>query len=138
MKSNWIALAVVCLGAGVLVGCVDTVDGRHRAGMPLQKDRDEGRYARPVADLWTAAKEVLKHHGRINSEDIERQSLQGNVDERNVWISVDAIDDKLSRVIVQARTKGGFADMQMAAYLQREIAVRLANGNLNPATTPPR
>jgi hypothetical protein len=28
--------------------------------------------------------------------------------------------------------------MQMAAYLQREIAVRLANGNLNPATTPPR
>ena len=138
MKSNWIALAVVCLGAGGLVGCVDTVDGRHRAGMPLQKDRDEGRYARPVGELWTAAKDVLKYHGRISSEDVERQSLQGSVDERNVWISVDAVDEKLSRVIVQARTKGGFADMQMAAYLQREIAVRLASGKLGPASTPPR
>ncbi len=138
MKSKWIALVVVCLGAGVLAGCVDTVDGRHRAGMPFQQDRAEGRYARPVDDLWTAAKDVMKYHGRINSEDLARQSLQGNVDERHVWISVDAIDDKLSRVIVQARTKGGFADMQMAAYLEKEIAVRLASGNLSPASTPPR
>src|SRR5262245_20547179 len=138
MKWKWIALVAACLGTSILVGCVDTVDGRHRAGMPLQKDRDEGRYPRPVADVWTAAKDVLKYHGRINSEDIERQSLQGNVDERNVWISVEAVDEKLSRAIVQARTKGGFADMQMASYLQREIAVRLASGNLNPASTPPR
>ncbi|HEU0011643.1 MAG TPA: hypothetical protein VFT34_17640 [Verrucomicrobiae bacterium] len=138
MKSKWMALMAVCLGASVLSGCVDTVDGRHRAGMPFQQDRAEGRYPRPVADLWAAAKDVIKYHGRINSEDVERQSLQGNVDDRHVWISVDAIDDKLSRVIVQARTKGGFADMQMAAYLEKEIAVRLASGNLSPASTPPR
>ena len=138
MKSKWIALIAACLSTGLLAGCVDTVDGRHRAGMPLQKDRVEGRYERPVGDLWTAAKDVIKYHGRINSEDIQRQSLQGNVDERNVWISVDTVDDKLSRVVVQARTKGGFADMQMAAYLEKEIAVRLASGNLSPASTPPR
>jgi hypothetical protein len=106
--------------------------------MPLQKDSDEARYARPVPDIWTAAKDVLKHHGRLNSEDVERQSLQGSVDERHVWISVDATDNNLTRVVVQARTKGGFADMQMAAYLQREIAVRLASGNLTPTSTPPR
>jgi len=138
MKSKWIALIAACLGASVLAGCVDTVDGRHRAGMPFQHDRSEGRYPRPVAELWTAAKDVIKYHGRINSEDIERQSLEGNVDERHVWISVDAIDDKLSRVIVQARTKGGNGDMQMASYLQTEIAVRLASGNLSPTSTPPR
>jgi len=106
--------------------------------MPFQQDRSEGRYARPLQDLWTAAKDVLKSHGKISSEDLERQSLEGNVDERHIWISVDAIDDKLSRVIVQARTKGGNGDMQMASYLQTEIAVRLASGNLSPASTPPR
>lgn len=138
MKSNWIALVAACLGVSVLAGCVDTVDGRHRAGMPFQTDRTEGRYERPVADLWVAAKDVLKYHGTISSEDVNRQSLQGNVDERHIWISVDAIDDKLSRVIVQARTKGGFADMQMASYLEKEIAVRLASGNRSPASTSPR
>ena len=138
MRSRWIAIIAAFLGAGVLAGCVDTVDGRHRAGMPFQGDRIEGRYARPISDLWTAAKDVIKYHGKINSEDLERQSLQGNVDERHIWISVDAIDDKMSRVIVQARTKGGFADMQMAAYLEKEIAVRLASGNLSPASSAPR
>ena len=102
--------------------------------MPLQKDSDEARYARPVPDVWTAAKDAIKQHGRLNSEDVERQSLQGNVDERHIWISVEAVDNSLSRVVVQARTKSGFADMQMAAYLQREIAVRLASGNLTPAS----
>jgi hypothetical protein len=106
--------------------------------MPFQSDRIEGRYARPVQDLWTAAEDVLKYHGRINSKDVERQSLQGNVDERHIWITVEAVDDKLSRVIVQARTKGGLGDMQMATYLEKEIAVRLASGNLSPTSTPPR
>lgn len=138
MKSKWIPLIAVCLGMTFLAGCVDTVDGRHRAGMPFQQDRVEGRYARPVQDLWVAAEDVLKYHGRVNSKDVERQSLQGNVDERHIWITVEAVDDKLSRVIVQARTKGGSGDMQMAAYLEKEIAVRLASGNLSPAAVTPR
>ncbi len=138
MRSRWIALIAACLSASVLSGCVDTVDGRHRAGMPFQQDRTEGRYPRPVAEVWAAAKAVVKYHGQINSEDVQRQSLEGNVDDRHIWISVDAIDDKLSRVIVQARTKGGFADMQLASYLEKEIAVRLASGNLSPVSSPPR
>ena len=133
-----IALFAAFLAAGVLTGCVDTVDGRHRAGMPLQKDRDEAQYPRPMTDVWTAAKDVINYHGRLNSVDTERQSLQGNVDERHIWISVNTVDDKLSRVIVQARTKGGFADMQMASYLQREIAVRLASGSLSSGSPAPR
>ena len=129
---------VACLSGSVLSGCVDTVDGRHRAGMPFQTDRTEGRYPRPVGEVWTAAKDVIKYHGRINSEDVQRQSLEGSVDDRHIWISVDAVDDKLSRVIVQARTKGGLADLQLASYLEKEIAVRLASGKNSPIISQPR
>jgi hypothetical protein len=138
-KWNWnlllcaVAFATSCL---FVAGCVDTVDGRHRAGMPFQRDRAEGRYQRPPADIWAAAKDVLKYHGTISSEDVTRQSLQGNVDERNIWISVAPLDATMSQVLVQARTKGGFADYEMATYLEKEIAVRLASGNLTPATSP--
>ena len=138
MKLKWTLVLLVCVSGLVLEGCVDTVDGRHRAGMPFQRDRAEGRYARPTADLWTAAKDVLKYHGTLNSEDVARQSLQGNVDERNIWITVSAVDASVSQVIVQARSKAGFADYQMAAYLEKEIAVRLASGNLSPTASPKR
>jgi hypothetical protein len=138
MKLKWPLVLLACVSTLFVNGCVDTVDGRHKAGMPFQKDRAEGRYARPPADLWAAAKDVLKYHGTINSEDITRQSLQGNVDERDIWITVGAVDATVSQVIVQARSKGGFADYQMAAYLEKEIAVRLASGNLSPASLPKR
>lgn len=138
MKLKWTLILLACVSTVFLNGCVDTVDGRHRAGMPFQRDRAEGRYARPTADLWVAAKDVLKYHGTISSEDISRQSLQGNVDERNIWITVAAVDANVSQVIVQARSRGGFADFQMAAYLEKEIAVRLASGNLSPASLPKR
>jgi len=35
---------------------------------------------------------------------------------------------------VQARGKGGGADLQMAAFIDKQIAVRLTSGNLTPAT----
>ena len=138
MKLKWIAVFVASVSSLLLQGCVGTLDGRHRGGVPFQRDRAEGRYQRPAADLWTAAQDVLKYHGKVNSVDTARQSLQGNVDERNVWMSVTALDGNLSQVVVQARSKAGLADYQMAAYLEKEIAVRLASGNLSPASQPKR
>jgi hypothetical protein len=138
MKLKWTAILTACMAALFLTGCVGTLDGRKQAGVPFQKDRAEGRYQRPVADLWAAAQDVLKYHGKVSSVDTARQSLQGNVDERDVWISVSAVDSNISKVLVQARSKGGFGDYQMAAYLEKEIAVRLASGNLSPAAQPKR
>lgn len=136
MKLNWTPIVAVCVAALFLAGCVDTLDGRHRGGMPFQKDRAEGRYPRPASDIWTAAQDVLKFHGKLSSVDVARQSLQGNVDEREIWITVTQLDPNLSKVLVQARSKGGFADYPMAAYLEKEIAVRLASGNLSPTVQP--
>ncbi len=132
MKLNWIYS--VLLGVAVLggTGCVETLDGRHRAGNPLGMDRVEGRYERTPADLWTAAKDVLKHQGTLTTEDTLRNVLEANIDERRIWVKVEEFDSKISRVLVQARTKGGRADMEMAAFIDKQIAVRLATGNLTP------
>lgn len=133
---NWIrsvALGVSVVAVVVLSGCVETVDGRHRAGVPFASDRVEGRYERTPAELWTAAKDVLKHQGTLLGEDTLKNVLEASVDERRIWVKVEEFDSKISRVIVQARTKSGAADMEMAAFIDKQIAVRLATGNLTPS-----
>lgn len=134
MKLKWIlslALGAMALG---LSGCVENLDGRRSAGVPFVKDRVEGRYERSPAELWTASKDVLKYQGTLLSEDTLKNVLEASVDERRIWIKVEEFDTKTSRVLVQARTKGGVADMEMAAFIDKQIAVRLASGNLTPAT----
>ena len=133
MKLNWICSLAVGVAFLGLTGCVETLDGRHRAGNPIGADHVEGRYERTPAELWVAAKDVLKHQGTLTSEDTLKNVLQANVDERRLWVKVEEFDSKISRVLVQARTKGGGADMEMAAFIDKQIAVRLAAGNLTPA-----
>lgn len=106
--------------------------------MPWTKDTVEGRYEFTPAQLWTAAKDVLKHQGTLVTEDLQKNVLEANVDERSIWVKIDEFDTHISRVLVQARTKGGAADLEMAAFIDKQIAVRLASGNLTPATPPRR
>lgn len=134
MKLNWILSLALAVAAFGFSGCVQTIDGRHRAGVPLTRDRIEGRYDRTPAELWAAAKDVLKHQGTLLSEDTLKNVLEASVDERRVWVKVEEFDTKTSRVIVQARGRAGGADMEMAAFIDKQIAVRLASGNLTPAT----
>src|SRR4051812_32810621 len=71
MRMKWILLATCLpLAAGLFgSGCTTSVDGRMTAGMPFVKDSVEGRYEKPVLDVWTAAKDVLNFNGRVYSED---------------------------------------------------------------------
>ena len=134
MKLNWIFLLTATLCAGALTGCVGTLDGRHRAGNPFVKDSVEGRYERTPQEIWKAAKDVVGLHGALVSEDTVKNTLEANIDERRVWIFIQEIDTKNTRVIVQARSKGGGGDVELASYIDKEIAVRLATGNLTPTT----
>src|SRR5262245_13617528 len=139
MKLKLTLILFSCVSALFLSGCVETVDGRHRAGMPFQSDKAEGRYPRPPSELWAAAKDVMKFHGVMTSEDVARQTLQGRVDQCDIWMSVAAIDSHATQVIVQARGKGGTGDYELATYLEKEIGIRLATGTLtraNPAPAP--
>ncbi len=134
MKLNRIFLLATAVATIGLTGCVETIDGRHRAGNPLGRDRVEGRYDRSPAELWAATKDVLKHQGTLVGEDTLKNVIEANVDQRLVWVKVEEFDTKTTRILVQARRKGGAADMEMAAFIDKQIAVRLATGNLTPAT----
>jgi hypothetical protein len=133
MKLKWILPLVIGVTVLAQSGCIDTLDGRKKAGWPLTKDIIEGRYERSPAELWSASKDVLKHQGTLISEDTLKNVLEASVDERRIWVKIEEFDTRVSRVLVQARTKGGSADLEMAAYIDKQIAVRLASNNLTPA-----
>ncbi len=125
MKLNFLAvLAAGCL-LSASIGCVGTVDGRRRAAIPLVKDTIEGRYERPVAQIFQSAKEVLNYNGTLVGENTISNTLEAKVDTRTVWVAVDEIGPKISRVRVQARKKGGGADVDLAAEIDKQIALKL-------------
>ena len=122
-------LALTC----VVSGCVTSVDGRQQVGVPFVNDRKEARYERSPMEIWTAAKDVLNFNGRLYSEDVMKSTLEASVNTRTVWVRVEPVDSTMTRVIVQARTKGGAPDADLASEIDKQIALRLQSGNLSPA-----
>ena len=137
MKTRLLALGV-CGMMVVLAGCIGTLDGKHQAGVPFVSDTVEGRYERPLDSVWKAAKDTLSYNGIVSVENVVGKTLEAKVDTRTVWMRVEAVTPNLTRVEIQVRTKGGGSDKQLAAELDKQIAVRLATGNLMPATAPAR
>lgn len=125
MKKNAFALVVALLFAGFLSGCVSTVDGRSRPGMPMAKDTIQSSYERPVEQCFNAAKDVLKLNGTLTSENTINHSLEAKIDTRTVWVAVDEIEPKVTRVRVQARTKGGRGDIDLASEIDKQIYGKL-------------
>jgi hypothetical protein len=125
MKKNVFALIMTVSVAALLCGCVSTVDGRSRPGMPMATDTKESSYERPVDQIFAAAKDVLKLNGTLVSENTINHSLEAKVDTRTVWVAVDEIEPKVSRVRVQARTKGGRGDIDLAAEIDKQIYGKL-------------
>jgi hypothetical protein len=125
MKKNAFAVvAGVCLAA-LLAGCVSTVDGRSRAGLPLTKDTIESRYERPVDQVFNAASDILKLNGTLVGENLINHSLEAKIDTRTVWVAIDEVEPKVSRVKVQARTKGGSGDIDLASEIDKQIYGKL-------------
>ena len=122
------------IGSVFLAGCVNTIDGRRELGVPLVKDTVSRRYERPPLELWAAAKDVLKYNGTLFSEDTLQSTLQASVDSKTVWVRVEPVDQRITKVTVQVRTKGGVGDIALAGEIDKEIAIRLVTGNLTPAT----
>lgn len=125
MKKNAFALLMTVCLANFLCGCVGTVDGGSKAGIPLAKDTIQSSYERPVEQIFTAAKDVLKLNGTLTSENTINHSLIAKVDTRTVWVAVDEIEPRVSRVRVQARTKGGLGDIDLASEIDKQIYGKL-------------
>jgi hypothetical protein len=54
------------------------------------------------------------------------RSLQGKVNEKNVWIRVELVDPKTTEVTVQVRSKWGVSDVSLASELLTQVALQLA------------
>jgi len=127
---NKIFLAL--LGAGLLgAGCVPTVTGRNTPGVPFIKDSVQGRYERPLDQVFEAAKDVVKFNGALVNESILHsetntvKTVEGKINQRTVWVRVEAVDPKVTAVTVQTRTSGGVSDLDLAHEVEKQIALKL-------------
>src|SRR2546422_253076 len=126
-------MLVALLGAVLVVsGCIDTVNGRKKAGVPWLKDAVENRYERSVDQAFEAAKEVVKTDGVLNSESILHsetnavKTVEGKVNQRDVWIRIESLNPQVTSVKVQVRTSGGGSDVDLAHQVASEITAKLA------------
>jgi len=136
MRAKLILLLAAGLQAVWLTGCYSAVDGRHGMGMPFVKDTIEARYERPPAEIWNTAQDIIKYNGQLTSVDTLKNTLEGNINQRRVWVRVEPLDDRITRVLVQARSKSGGADLEMAGELDKQIALRLQANGSSPITRP--
>ena len=125
------ALSLVAMGV-LAVGCVSTVDERKTAAMPLGRDKVERRYERTVAQVHEAAKQVLQQYGTLlRDTDLLGNTnttfaLEGKVNQRTVWMRVEAVEPRLTLLQVQARTGAGMTDLDLVYELDKQIALRLS------------
>jgi hypothetical protein len=130
MKMKFFAVLV---GAVIVTaGCVSTVSNTHSPALTWSKDKVEGRYERSVDQVYQASVAVIQNNGVLLTEFIPHdstntvRSLQGKVNERNVWIRVESVDPKITEVTVQARSTWGVSDIDLAHELEKEVALQLA------------
>ena len=99
--------------------------------MSFGEDRFAGRYERTPEQTYQAALTVLNNNGVLITEYVPHnttnsvRSLYGKVNQRKVWISVTAVDPKITQVTVEARTHAGFRDLDLVHELEKEIALQL-------------
>jgi Protein of unknown function (DUF3568) len=115
----------------VTAGCISTVSGTHTFAVPFEQDSFSDRYERSVDQVYQASVAVIKNDGVMVTEYIPHdttnavRSLQGRVNQRNVWVRVEAVDPRITEITVEARTKYGGRDMDLAHKLGTEIALQL-------------
>ena len=127
--------AAICGLTILAVGCVDTVGGRKTAGVPFVKDTIYAKYERPLDDVFQAARDVVKFNGTLVSEgtlfgvtntvNSTAKIVEGKVNQRNVWVRMEQVDPKTTSIAVQTRTPGGGGDIDLAAEIDKQIALKL-------------
>jgi Protein of unknown function (DUF3568) len=130
MKNN--VLVAFCAAVALLAaGCISTVNGSRTMGVPFTKDKKESRYERPLDEVFNAAKYVVSNMGLLTKESVISggsnvvKVVEGKINQRNVWVRVEPVDPKVTDVTVQARTAGGGSDVDLAAEIDKQIALKL-------------
>lgn len=119
----------------IATGCVNTVTGRKTAAVPFLKNTIQSRYERPVDQVFQAAKEVIAFNGSLVNEGVlygqtnavanTVRTIEGSVNQRTVWVRIEQVDPRVTAVAVQTRTSAGGTDIELAAELDKQIALKL-------------
>lgn len=125
MKRKLFALLAVGCLALLAAGCYSTVEGRSRGGVPFSRDTVDGRYERPIAQVYPAARKVLEYNGTLRGDNTVTKVLEARIDTRTIWVKLEELEPNLTHVIVQARTKGGGTDLDLAHEIEKQIALQL-------------
>lgn len=127
MKTKIFGLLLMSVMVGLLSGCVETVDGRSQAGVPFIKDKVVGEYERSVPQVVQAAAAVIKRNGELTSNNTVNNSLEGKVNKVSVFVKVDELDANkpVTEVQVEARTRAGGTDLDLAHEIEKQIALEL-------------
>ncbi len=125
MKNFAAALALLAVVSVATPGCYTTMDNRSKMGVPFKKDKISGQYERGIDQVQAAARTVLQFNGTPISDDVINRVLVGKVDTRTVYVKLTELEPNLTGVTVQARTKSGGADIDLAAEIEKQIALHL-------------
>jgi hypothetical protein len=131
--NKMIFAALAGVAVVVATGCVNTVESTHAFAVSWNTDTVSGRYNRPMDEVYNASIAVIQHNGVILNEFIPHdttntvRSLEGRVNDKNVWVRVEGIDAQISQVDVQARSTWGTTDVGLVHELEKEIALQLAS-----------
>jgi len=125
------ALAAIAIATA---GCVTTVSDTNIAGNPVGRDAVAGRYQRSVDEVYRAAIQVINNDGTLLTEYIPHdttnvvRAFMGQVNQNKVWVRVEAVDPQtpITQITVEARTKWGNQDLDLAHELEKEVALQLA------------
>ena len=124
--------AIMAIVAVCVTGCVSTVNDDRTAGLKLSTDKVENRYDRPLPEVYQAAIRAIKASGELSRETTlltttnQVKALEGKVSDVPVWVRVEAIEPRITAVIVQARTTWGGSQVAIASQLATSIALELA------------
>jgi hypothetical protein len=127
MKMKWLACLLICSLLPLVSGCRHNLAGGSNAGVPFLQDTIESRYPRSIDRVQVAARETLAFNGTITSDDSVTRTLQAQVNNSRVYVKIEELEPQVTRVLVQVFTKGGGTDIQLAAEVDKQIALRLKN-----------
>lgn len=126
-------LFAALVGAVIITaGCVSTVSNTHSPAVTWSTDKINARYERPLDQVYAAAVTVIKNNGVIITEYVPHdttnsvRALSAKVNNRNVWVRVEAVEPNLSQLTIQARSSWGVSDVGLASELVTEVALQLS------------
>ena len=121
--------------AGIVIvtaGCISTVTDTSTPAMTWSTDKISARYQRSVDQVYQSAVTVIQNNGVVLTEYIPHdttntvRALSGKVNQKNVWVRVEAVDSKITELTIQARSSWGVSDVALASELVTEVALQLA------------